>query len=107
MRIDRDRASVEAFYVLLGASLVVAVATDVRAGVWEVHTGRLFPWRHIGPFPLWSTRVLSVSWALLGAAGLALAVGKGRNTVDRRQDIARRDADREAAREIARSRKGH
>lgn len=42
-----------------------------------------------------------------GRLKVELAVGKGRNTVDRRQDIARRDADREAAREIARSRKGH
>jgi SsrA-binding protein len=42
-----------------------------------------------------------------GRLKVELAVGKGRNVVDRRQDIARRDADREAAREIARSRKGH
>jgi len=42
-----------------------------------------------------------------GRLKVELAVGKGKNTVDRRQDIARRDADREAAREIARSRKGH
>ncbi len=41
-----------------------------------------------------------------GRLKVELAVGKGRNVVDRRQDIARRDADREAAREIARSRRG-
>lgn len=41
-----------------------------------------------------------------GRLKVELAVGKGRNTVDRRQDIARRDADREAAREISRSRRG-
>ena len=38
-----------------------------------------------------------------GRLKVELAVGKGRNVVDKRQDIARRDADREAAREIARS----
>lgn len=41
-----------------------------------------------------------------GRLKVELAVGKGRNTVDRRQDIARRDADREAAREISRTRRG-
>lgn len=41
-----------------------------------------------------------------GRVKLELAVGKGKRTVDKRQDIARRDAEREAAREIARSRRG-
>lgn len=40
-----------------------------------------------------------------GRLKVELAVGKGRNTVDRRQDIARRDADREAAREVSRARR--
>jgi SsrA-binding protein len=40
-----------------------------------------------------------------GRLKVELAVGKGRNTVDKRQDIARRDADREASREIARARR--
>ena len=39
-----------------------------------------------------------------GRLKVELAFGKGRNVVDKRQDIARRDADREAAREIARAR---
>ena len=34
------------------------------------------------------------------------ARGKGKNVVDKRQDIAKRDADREAARDIARARRG-
>ncbi len=41
-----------------------------------------------------------------GRAKVEIAVGKGRRTVDKRQDIARRDADREAARAMARSRRG-
>lgn len=41
-----------------------------------------------------------------GRLKVELALGKGRNTVDKRQDIARRDADREAAREVARARRG-
>jgi SsrA-binding protein len=41
-----------------------------------------------------------------GRLKVELAVGKGRRTVDKRQDIARREADREASREIARARRG-
>ncbi|MBU6215943.1 MAG: SsrA-binding protein SmpB [Acidobacteria bacterium] len=41
-----------------------------------------------------------------GRAKVEIAVGKGKRTVDKRQDIARRDADREAARAVARGRRG-
>ena len=37
-----------------------------------------------------------------GRAKLELGIGKGRRTYDKRQAIAKRDADREAARAIAR-----
>ncbi|MFZ4519416.1 MAG: SsrA-binding protein SmpB [Microthrixaceae bacterium] len=40
-----------------------------------------------------------------GRLKVELAVGRGRKQADKRQDIARRDADREAAREISRSRR--
>jgi SsrA-binding protein len=40
-----------------------------------------------------------------GKAKVELAVGKGKNVVDRRQDIARRDSEREAARSIADARR--
>lgn len=40
-----------------------------------------------------------------GRCKVELAVGKGKRTVDKRQDIAQRDASREAAREIARARR--
>ena len=39
-----------------------------------------------------------------GRLKVELALGKGKNVVDKRQDIAKRDADREAARDIARAR---
>lgn len=38
-----------------------------------------------------------------GRAKVEIALGKGRRMVDRREEIARRDADREAARAMARS----
>ncbi len=41
-----------------------------------------------------------------GKVKLTLAVGKGKNVVDKRQDIARRDSEREAARDIANARRG-
>ena len=41
-----------------------------------------------------------------GRVKVELALGKGKNVVDKRQDIAKRDADREAAREISRARRG-
>ena len=38
-----------------------------------------------------------------GRLKVEIAVGKGRKTVDKRQDIAKRDAERETAREIGRA----
>jgi SsrA-binding protein len=40
-----------------------------------------------------------------GKVKVELAVGKGKNVVDKRQDIARRDSEREAARSIADARR--
>ena len=40
-----------------------------------------------------------------GKVKVELAVGKGKNVVDRRQDIAKRDSEREAARSIAEARR--
>lgn len=40
-----------------------------------------------------------------GRVKVELAVGKGKNVVDKRQDIARRDSEREAARSIADARR--
>lgn len=41
-----------------------------------------------------------------GRLKVELALGKGRNVVDKRQEIAKRTADREAAREMARGARG-
>jgi hypothetical protein len=65
-------AALTGFYRLLGASLVARVATDACAGIYGVHTGELFPWRHLPLVPLYSPLVLALEWFLLGASGLAL-----------------------------------
>ena len=83
MRADRERASVEAFYVLLGVSLLATVITEITSGVWGVHAGTLFPWRHVRPFPLYGVGPLCVEWALLASSGAALAIGFARNVASR------------------------
>jgi len=70
-----DARAVTWFLRLYGLALVVDVATEVTAGVWGVHTGQLYPWRHLGIVPLYPASVLAVEWALRAAAGLALVVG--------------------------------
>jgi hypothetical protein len=75
MRVDRERASVEAFYVLLGLSLVATVVTEISSDVWGVHEGRLFPFRHVWPLPLLGVHALAALWGVLGATGVAIGVG--------------------------------
>lgn len=70
-----DARAVTWFLRLYGLALVVDVATEVTAGVWGVHTGQLYPWRHLGVVPLYPASVLAVEWALRAAAGLALVLG--------------------------------
>ncbi|HSO35934.1 MAG TPA: hypothetical protein VLT33_25580 [Labilithrix sp.] len=73
---DRFQArSVAWFLRLYGLALVVDVATELRSGVWGVHTGALYPWRHLEILPLYPARGLAIEWALRAAAGLALALG--------------------------------
>jgi len=63
----------------------------------------------------WSSRVDREKLALIplaiyfknGRAKVELALARGRKQHDRRQDIAKRDADRETQRAIARSRRQH
>ncbi len=76
-----DAAAVIWFLRLFGAALVVDVATEVMAGVWNVHTGRLYPWRNLGIVPLYPASVLAIEWAVRAAAGLALVVGARRAKV--------------------------
>lgn len=72
-RIDRfDARAVTWFLRLYGLALVADVLTEVAAGVWHVHTGRFYPWRHLGIVPLYPAGVLAVEWALRAGAGLLL-----------------------------------
>jgi hypothetical protein len=63
------------FYLVLGAALMARVAVDAVRGVWRIHSGELFPWRHLPGVPLYSTRWLLVEWVASLAAGLAMVLG--------------------------------
>lgn len=80
-RIDRfdrfDARAVTWFLRVFGAALVVDVVAEVAAGVWHVHTGRFYPWRHLGIVPLYPASVLAVEWMLRATAGLALLARAG------------------------------
>jgi hypothetical protein len=69
------------FLRVFGLALIVDVATELSAGVWYVHTGRLYPWRHLGIVPLYPASVLAVEWTLRALAGLALLFGARRAKV--------------------------
>jgi SsrA-binding protein len=68
---------------------------------------------HRGEIERWASRVAREKLAIIplalyfkdGRAKLELALARGRTRADRRQDIAKRDADREARRAIARQRR--
>ena len=82
VRADRfDARAVAWFLRLYGLALLVDVATEVGAGVWNVHTGQLYPWRHLGIIPLYPARGLAIEWGLRSLAGFALALGARRPRV--------------------------
>jgi hypothetical protein len=70
-----ERRSVTWFLRLYGLALVANVVHELRAGVWRVHTGELYPWRHVPIVPLYPPSVLAIEWALTAGAGVALALG--------------------------------
>lgn len=76
MRLDERfaRAGVLGFLRLLGLAVVLDVATEVHAGVWRVHTGELYPWRHLGLVPLYGPAGLALEWTTRLACGLAIAL---------------------------------
>jgi hypothetical protein len=77
-RIERfDARAVTWFLRLYGLALVIDVLAELTAGVWDVHTGRLYPWRHLGIVPLYPAAVLAVEWSLRAGAGLALVASAG------------------------------
>ena len=70
-----DPRATRAFLRVLGLALLACVATDAWGGAWRVHSGELFPWRHLPFVALYSRSVLLVEWALGVGAGLALVSG--------------------------------
>jgi hypothetical protein len=83
MPVDRDRRAVDAFYMLFGASILATVITEIATGVWGVHAGTLYPWRHIEPFPVYGVGPLVVEWTLLAFAAVAVAIGVRRKIAAR------------------------
>jgi hypothetical protein len=80
--VDRfDARAVTWFLRIFGLALVVDVLTEIAAGVWHVHTGRFYPWRHLGIVPLYPASILAVEWALRAGAGLALLAAATRARV--------------------------
>lgn len=73
-----DARSVDWFLRVFGLALVVDVLTEVLAGVWHVHTGQLYPWRHLGIVPLYPAPVLALEWTLRAGAGATLLVAAHR-----------------------------
>ncbi|MBX3193174.1 MAG: hypothetical protein KF819_39690 [Labilithrix sp.] len=71
-----DRGSVGAFERLFGAALIANAGSEIYAGVWHVHTGRFYPWRHLGILPLHPPAILALEWALTIGCGLLLALRK-------------------------------
>ena len=70
-----ERGSIVWFFRLFGAALVANVATELCSGAWRVHSGELFPWRHLPIVPLYPPAMLAVEWIVSAAAGFALVVG--------------------------------
>jgi hypothetical protein len=71
----RLRGALGPFQVALGAALLAQVGVDAVGGVWRIHSGQLFPWRHLPGVPLYSTRGLLVEWLVSLAAGLCMVLG--------------------------------
>jgi len=78
--LDRFSLAPVAWFVrLYGLALLLEVASEVSGGVWDVHAGRLYPWRHLGIVPLYPPAVLAVEWLLtVIAAGTLVVTPLGR-----------------------------
>jgi hypothetical protein len=63
------------YYKLLGLTLLGLVTGEACAGRWFMHTGQLYPYRHVPLFPLYSTGGLAAEWATQTAAAVALWLG--------------------------------
>lgn len=80
MRLDEgfDARATRTFERLFGAALLVELATQMASGVWRVHAGESYPWRHLGIVPLAPPSLLALEWALVGLAASALVVAPAR-----------------------------
>lgn len=83
-----DRGGATWFLRLFGAALVVNVLTELRAGVWHVHSGLFYPWRHIGIVPLYPPAVLAIEWLVTAVAGILLVSGYGVRVASRVAAVA-------------------
>jgi hypothetical protein len=75
-----DPRAVAWFERIYGAALVANVATEIASGVWRVHTGELYPWRHVPIVPLYPAPVLAIEWLVAGASGALLMARRGTRT---------------------------
>jgi hypothetical protein len=80
MRLDErfQPRAVVWFLRVFGLALIADVLSEIISGVWGVHAGRLYPWRHIGIVPLTPPALLAVEWTLRAGSGLALATAANR-----------------------------
>jgi hypothetical protein len=60
------------FLRCLGLAIAVDVVTEIAMGVWGVHAGHLYPWRHLDILPLYGTHLLALEWGLRLLCGAAL-----------------------------------
>lgn len=67
-----DPLAVRTFERAFATALTVEVFAQVRSGVWRVHEGALYPWRHLGIVPLAPPALALVEWIVVTACALAL-----------------------------------
>lgn len=72
-----DPRAARAALALMGATLIAFVIVEVASGVWGVHGGQLFPYRHLPVVPLVGQRWLLVEWSAATLVGVGLASGRG------------------------------
>ena len=78
-RDDKLNLSIEGFYFFLGLAIILCVTNDIANGVWHIHSGRYFPWRHMGVVPLFPASFLVVLWPLLLTSSCMIISNKKRN----------------------------
>lgn len=80
MRLDEgfERERVRWFERLFGVALLVEVATQATSGVWRVHAGASYPWRHLGVVPLERPAFLVVEWLTVVACAMLVILDRRR-----------------------------